>query len=501
MAVARLLNDYIFICLILYGKPVELLSTSVFLLLPLVNNLNHSGKKKTGPISLRLYILIFGSYYFLNDFKFSVSFIFPVIVISMINGLIFLRLYLMNFANNLYSIIEEFYQDNLNIGKTHVILKEVVKRHKNNKLVYNSLPVENIILFRLKENGELKILLSSKFVVNFKLLNYKDFAKEILETQYTRNNGVALDNRISNNNLFILKEHNNINYVFFVEFSRKPPLSLTLNIYIDKVLMPLLTKITKVAYAEYQLELENKNYFQEVKSRLENIDSAVNAIHYLNNKLSPVLNYFEMLRLQPSVEKEKRVAFDDLIEREKRNAISSIIPITQKMNQMAEKTMNANIISETQKFSLRKVFALIRKSCDENNNIRFEYNVNWDENIFSKIVVSNINLLSFIIDEVIINIEKHSTGICEINYGLEDLPTISFCNEVKNLEKNRASLNKIIEDFNKDNINEIMKRGSNGLRIIKQYLLQLNIGHKMSLSNDKLILTLTLKLDDESSNI
>lgn len=238
-----------------------------------------------------------------------------------------------------------------------------------------------------------------------------------------------------------------------------------------------------------------------MKTRVENIDTAVNAIHYLNNKLSPVLNYFEMLRILPEAPGDKIEALQELIEREKKNAISNIKPITEKMNQMAEKTMNASIISETKPLGLRKLFTTIRSTCDDTINIKFSYDNRWSKETFARFTISNLYLFTFILDELVINLEKHSTGDCHISFIDNINPQILFTNTVRNLEKNRNTVNKIIEDFNQDNVNEIMKRNSNGLRIIKQYLIQLNIQHKMVLENDKLILTLTLKIEDEDLSI
>lgn len=499
-AFLRLFNDYAFIVLILYNKDLNNLHSSLFLLLPLINNLNHSGGRKIFPFSLRLYAVILSSYFVVNKFAVDWYFIIPLISISLINCLVYFRLYLIDYVNNLYAIIEDFYKDNLNIGKTHRILKGVLDKHRENKFVNNLVPIKSIVLFQLKQNHTLKILLSSKFVVQFRLLqDLKSFDGS--NDKVISDLKIELDGRISEHNLFILKRYKNNNYIYFVEFSKKSNLGFTLGLYINKVLQPLLTKITQVAYIEYQLSLENKKYFKELKSRVENIDSAVNAIHYLNNKLSPVLNYFEMLRLLPQTSSDKVDELKKLIEREKKIVFNSIGPITEKMNQMAEKTMNASIISDTKPVSLRKLFTTIRSACDDALNLTFTYDSNWSTETLSRITVSNLNLITFILDELIINLEKHSTGHCDVSFTDNEMPQISFNNKVKSLDKNRVAINKIIDDFNQDNVNEIMKRNSNGLRIIKQYLIQLNHKHQMMLVGEKLVLTLTLKLEDENFNI
>lgn len=496
----RLCNDYAFIILILYGKEINNLHASLFLLLPLINNLNHSGKRKIFPFSIRLFAVILVSFFITNKFYFDWYFLVPLIAISLINCLIYLRLFLMDYVNNLYGIIEDFYRDDLNIGKTHRILKGILEKHKENKFVNNLIPIDSIILFQLKDDYTLKILLSSKFVYHYQLFD-KFPSSEKLNNDFISDLRIEIDERVSKSNLFILKKYKNNNYVYFVEFSRRVNLGFTLKIYIDKILKPLFTKITQVAYIEYKLSLENKKYFKDLKMRVENIDTAVNAIHYLNNKLSPVVNYFEMLRLLPETSFDKVEALLQLIEREKKNAISNIKPITEKMNQMAEKTMNASIISETKPIRLRKLFTTIRSTCDDAVNLNFIYENNWSKETFDRFTISNLYLITFILDELVINLEKHSTGECQISFIENISPQISFINTVHNLEKNRVGVNKIIDDFNQDNVNEIMKRNSNGLRIIKQYLIQLNIKHQMMLKNDKLILTLTLKIEDENFSV
>jgi len=498
----RLINDYAFITLISYGKPFYEIHCGIFILLPVINVLNHSGEKAVIPFSLRLYVLVLLSTLVLNDFKFDWVFVVPLVAISFINFLVYFRMTIIGYSNNLNSIIEEFYQENLSIGKTHLILKKVIKRHENNKLLSKYISVSSILLFQLKDNGYLKILLSSNFIVSFKLIDIKGFANQIQKQKQLSNLEMVLDDRISKHNLFILNEHQGKKYIFFVEFAKPPVLDWIMTAYQTKILLPLLSKISQVVYMEYQLEQERKKYFGELKTRLENIDSAVNAIHYLNNKLSPVLNYLEMLRLYPETDKALQSDLLVLIEREKGNAINNIIPITNKMNQMAEKSMNANIISDTTNIRFRKLFTLIRGVFDDNNTIDFELKVDWDEHIFNHSITSNINLLTFIFDEILINLEKHSTGSCNIEFLVANFPIIKFTNTVKNIERNKQALSKMVEDFNKDTINEIMKRGSNGLRIIKQYLMQLSIDHSMSILNDQLTLTLTIKPEsNENPNI
>ncbi|SDL35966.1 hypothetical protein SAMN05421820_101239 [Pedobacter steynii] len=501
LAFLRLVNDYAFMGIILYGKPLENLQISLFLLLPLLNNINHSGKRKIRPFSVRLSAVILITHFIINDFKFNWLFLTSIFAISLINSLISFRFYLINYVNNLYSIIEEFYRDNLNIGKTHRILKEVVKRHEQNKFVSRWIPLRSIILFQLRDEKGLKILLSSEFIANIIIKDNATLCETLLTENSLSNQTIVLDGRESKQNLFLIMEYKANKYVFFVDFYRRPPIDIALNIYVTKVLEPLFSKIVQVAYTEYQLSLENKKYFKELKNRMESIETAVNAIHYLNNKLSPVLNYFEMLRLLPETEPSKVDQLKELIETEKKNAIDSLAPITAKMNQMAEKTMIHNIISETKIISLRKLFSIVRNICEEDNAIQFNYSVEWNENTFDKKVLINLNLISYVIEELIINLKKYSTGSCVVTFHNKTGTSISFKNQVKNIDKQRAVINKVTQDFNQENVNEMMKRSSTGLRMVKQYLIQQDIKHKMTLLNENLILTLTLKIEDGNSNI
>lgn len=500
LVILRLVNDYTFITLISWGKPLDDLNIAIFLFLPLINTLNHSSERKLTPIPIYVYLLLVIELYVLNKFNFNFKFIIPIVAITFINILFYVRLSVIDFSNSLYSTIEQFYQESFNIGKTHYLLKRILKANNEITFINKIGRIKYIVLFKIGSSGQLQILISSKFIIKFDL-DETTLMKALEKDGLIYDVKTIMDNYMSEYNVFLKNTYESTDYVLFIAFDKKP-LSMFLNIYLNKILKPLFSKITKVVHVEYVFERENRRYFGELKKHLEDIDNAVNAIHFLNNKLSPITSYFSLLDYYDnSVDVDLKPQLLKLIEKERMNATNSIGPIIAKMNQMAEKANNPNVISDTTTIKLRKIFSIIR-TCFDGSMVKHQIDVQWMLETFELTTKSNVYLLDFIMQEILLNLTKHSKDDCKILFGYENIttPIIVFTNTVKNLDKNKTELVKVIADFNSSRMSEIMKRNSKGLKIIKQYLEQLDISHKMMLSGDKLSLILIIQTH-ESSNI
>jgi hypothetical protein len=500
LVILRLLNDYAFITFIAWGKPLNDFNIAVFLFLPLINTLNHSGQRKLNPLPFFVYVFLIISLFALNKFTFDLKFLVPIIALSAINTLFYFRLSVIDFSNSLYSLLEEFYQESFNVGRTHLLLKRMLKINNETNFIKRLGKIKRIVLFKTNNTGSLQILISSKFVYSFKVDEKKLF-EEFDKSEIVHNINTTLDTDTFKNNAFLRNTYESTQYVLLVTFD-KEPLSIFFNIYVQKILKPLFSKVTNAVHVEYRLQNENQKYFVEVKKHLEDIDTAVNAIHFLNNKLSPITSYFSLLNYyETEANAEIKPELFKLIRRERKNAINSIHPIVEKMNQMAERATNP-IMGTITSIKLRKLFTIIR-TCFETNNVKYEFDIKWTVETFSLNVNSNTYLFDFAIQEIAINIAKHSKSECIISFSYDGIgaPIIIFNNIVSVNDKQRIELNKTISEFNSIRMNEIMKRKSRGLKMIKQFLEQLDIGHKMSLDSDKIILTLTVMNTYENSNI
>ncbi|MBB3969384.1 hypothetical protein [Mucilaginibacter phyllosphaerae] len=495
-----MLNDYSFITFIAWGKPLNDFNIAIFLFLPLINTLNHSSQRKLSPFPIFVYVFLVSSLIALNSFTFSIRFFIPIIAITAINVLFYFRLSVIDFSNSLYSLLEEFYQESFNVGRTHFLLKRMLKINNETTFIKRLGTIKRIVLFKINNSGSLQILISSKFIYSFKIDEEKLF-KDFEKSETVHDISTELDGVIYKNNVFLRNAYESTQYVLLVTFD-KHPFSLFFDIYLQKILKPLFSKITNAVHVEYRLQNENQKYFAELKKHLEDIDTAVNAIHFLNNKLSPITSYFSLLNFYETEAKDEiKPALLKLIGKEKKNAINSIHPIVEKMNQMAERATNP-VMGVITAIKLRKLFTIIR-TCFETNNVKYAFIIEWSVETLSLNVNSNTYLFDFAVQEIAINIAKHSKSECTIKfaYDNEGAPIIIFSNSVNVSGKLMIELNKTISEFNSLRMNEIMKRKSKGLKMIKQFLEQLDIAHKMSLDNDKINLTLTIMNTYENSNI
>lgn len=489
----RLINDFCILNLILYGKPVNELGVGLLLFLPLINTLNHSTHNEAKPLPYKVCFLITVSF-LIQKADFRINFWLPLVVITCINCLIYFRFKLMGYIDTLYNIIDKFYENNFNIGKTHNILKNFIEKHNNiSGWLKRFLPIRELFIFRIRGTSNIQLLLSSRFVIKHDFSQEETFVKKIFESKSISNWKVSLDAYETSFNYSHLYSYKGENYIAFTVFETNP-FSPTLKLYVERVLNPIFNRIIEIIHVEHELNLENKRFHKIIKKNHDEINDALNAIHYLNNRLSPITNYFEMLRVLPTISSEEtRKSVEELIQIEKNRAINNITPIADKMNQMAQRSNFAHVSVEPQVITLRKVFSLIRKSFDEQDELACTIENHWSDETFRGTTQMRVELFEFVIDELISNLIKYSKGKCTVLFTFDDnnVPLVKFINEIKNYDKVRANLIKTVNDFNQSGINEILKRKSRGLLLIKTNLLQLNLVHQLSVIDTDLVLTLT----------
>lgn len=500
-AFLRTLNDFIFIFIIIYGKGVENIHTFTLVTLPLINSLNHSSKAPTKLLSLlKVYILAFVTLFVLNDFLIRFEWFIILLTLASINLFLHVRTVILDLRAALNESVEEFYEANLGIGKSHKILELIVTKHQKSDLAKNAFfEIDRITCFKFAKDS-LRIVNSSKFIKSFTAKDEMKIFDQLLSTGIAKNCWIKIDGEIVDTNYFVLiKSNSSDNFVFVVDLKGSSK-TIFSDLYLKKILIPLFYKITKVLNVEYHLKKEQKKYVKQIKEKMDILDSAGKAIHYLNNRLSPILNYFELLKIynDPSTEPQKRVKLFKILQREQINALKNIKPIISKTHEIADKSKNPYIVTNTETVKFGKLFTLIRELWDDNEFAsRGEVKMHWDDVLLDKKVSLNIDAFTFAIDEILDNINEHSKSEerCFLKFALDDdlVPTIIFSNKIKDSSKEKEEVLRLIQDFNRDNLSEILKRSRSGMRMIKQYLLQLDIDHKLTMENNILFLKLIIK--------
>lgn len=124
----RLLNDYVFIVFILYGKELSI-SNYPFLLIPIFNSPNHSGNRSP----FLTYIFTIVSLIILLGNNFRIIYTIPLIFIFFIDLFEQFRSRILRFSNYLYDAIDNFSLQKLHLKKSHLLYKEIIERLNSSK--------------------------------------------------------------------------------------------------------------------------------------------------------------------------------------------------------------------------------------------------------------------------------------------------------------------------------------------------------------------------------
>lgn len=159
----RLFFDYFFISFIVYGKPIEDIAITVFILFPIFNAINFSGRKRNPYLllicSLIVYICLSISVIDINYSSILIAFL----VLFCIDYYSSLRWKLSILSQRLLDRIDDFY---VILGKPHSIYPNAIIDINN---FIGSEYVQNIFCLIKDEKNEFQIVNSSVFIFQFSI--------------------------------------------------------------------------------------------------------------------------------------------------------------------------------------------------------------------------------------------------------------------------------------------------------------------------------------------
>lgn len=488
LSIIRLINDYAFIFLILWGKPIDNFLTFSLVLLPIANSVNHSTSEKKSKFSFLLICLTVFILYAINNFSFKFSFIVPVVSFTIINFFVYYRTSMVKHVTKLHDTIERFYEESFSLYGTNKILKNITNLIKHDQTILRWFLKPNLIIaFRIVGN---KLLLqsSSNFIISYKFDNEEEFIRNVRSKSSCEDFDITIDGRKFESTLGIyirLAKENN--YVFIIICYSK----LLGSLYLEKILRPLFAKISRVFEIENELKLERNKYLGNIKSKMQFVASTIQAVHFLNNKFTPITDYFSLTKRIDKVKDDYLVhELRNIIDQERIKASENLNLILAKFNEIRARSLNPYLVQSTLPFTLFKIFSVIRRIWEENNLDRNFFEVEWTNEILNMIVEINLDSFEYVLEEIVLNIRKHSTNDYALKFTFDKQPITIFSNKIQSLKKNDAILKRLVRDFNNEKTSETIKRTSYGLSFIKQFLEQLNIEHNISIENGNFILTL-----------
>lgn len=486
----RLLNDFIFITFILFGKELVFFNL-IFLSLPIINAPNHSGEKK----STILYLLYIISFIVINEFVWSWTFIVVTSSLWLINAISNLRFQYFNNISKLNEQIEIFLEKDLQINKTYKIYTGLINSINSINLIIGFKPyISQIVCFRVI-NDRLYLENSSKFVWSYFI--DEDNRSKLKDNDY--NNGIPLNinGKELPNNFFIFNKSRSEEYVF-VFISKKPLTNKIGVIYLKKVLTSVTNRISKVIGIENSLKSENKRMLQDFRNKYFQIQNSEKAMHFIRNRFNTLDNFIEMSKdnIEGIMDNEDKLLYKTELERLERN-YKILMDRVKSILDKSDKPFSA---TKLQAKTISYTFNLIREVWLDYFQ-EFNAEVNIDFSITEKFAINiNSDGLYILIADWVSNLKKYSiSGEKVIFNESDDFFLVTFENNFS--IENKLEIESLMADFNSKERDKILQRTSYGVLIMKSILEEMSVKGIIELSNNVLKLELTFnKLNNENSD-
>lgn len=492
----RLLNDFLFIIFVLLGKDPNQILIFTLIILPIINSINFSGTKKS--IVLYLYTTITYTIllcYFnkIVDVEFVIYNLNPLTTILFlwaINYYTDLRMRIKGFREELNATVDNFYLKKEEIKRPHKIYKQLIQIiHKNT----NKIKIEDIVCFTIHSNKSDKLIITngSSFIWSFGFKNNK-IIEEIRDKKSLMNVQLTLDGIHKNKNLLIYSKVDNQEYIYAIITEKTLPFYYILIGFFNRTLEPAFKKISNVLLSEKRLQDIRNEEINRLSERSQYVNRANKTMHYIRNRLGPFSNLIKMLEKFDSVPEDKISAFRQLIFKEADTARNELTNITERANNMLEKSNNPFVYTKLEEISVERVFTILKRNVYSFfPNIDIDIHINPSQE--KKYVYLNEEGFELFLSDWLNNILKYRKEIVECYFGISETTLeIIFINDHK---LTKQDLDKLINDLMTDDRNEIMRRTTHGLYTIKLTLEDMNIPYEAtSIDNEsKLVLKLKLK--------
>ena len=498
----RLLNDYALIAFTLHGKSHNFFN-HCFIMLPIINSSNYSGKYGIFA-SLRLYLIAALAMLAFYNFNFNKSWILSFgafWTLSLLSkGREFIKDLQLIISNpvSLVSVNQLSYHS----ANKRQILNDIIAEFNSNSILrLSGLEVKSVACFKINENGTY-IVSSSYLVKKFSIQNlqsFSDFDSSLSQNFSNISISINETDKKKESSFFTGIKKNSNGYLYYVEFVT-PPLSFLLP-YARKIFLFTFDNLSKVYEIENSLKQRRLRLVKDLKEQALYIEKSTNNIHFINNKLSPILEYFTLRNdIQSGViTADAKVAqiFNELEVRSKRN----IQMIATRSTKQLDKQLNPFYNRNPELLSTDQLWASISSAWLEaglsSDNLFIS---GGDESLHAKQVYLQLDYFEVVIDEIIVNLLKYGQLKRECIASVkEDYVLLLFINDVEKGQLDKIKL--LSTQFNGDQVSEMLKRTSHGMAMMKSYLLHLNIDSNILFADEEynLILRIDFKQHENPS--
>jgi len=492
-SIIRLINDYLLITFVLFGKDFWDPRCLIFYLLPIFNFTNHTGKKTKW---LPLIIVPFLSLLIVNLQN-------DVNVLNFIFILSFFLVYSFSFLRkrNELKPVQQFaeIENSINALKqfpnTYKLYPKLISQIRNlNFAMCDFKNYDSIICIELRKGKKARVLNASQLVYNIRMeIKFPKLENNLIQSYFIESVNVSLNNTEYAHSLVI--KPNIDNNILFVFPSEIKPNSFLQYQYLFEILSPVLERFSRVIEFEQIYKNSRRKNLREIKEKLFYIRKAEKAMHFIKNKLSPLYNLIAVLQEQ-HIEKENVIYEDeyvkDFILKELKKSDTNLDKIIHTATVILNKENNPFTFSELEKVKPVDIFWVIENLADDFFNGNYDLEFNWDiEKLFSFRVEYNKEGLYILLTDWFSNMSKYGDDFFIKFIEYKKNYKVEFSNSYKKEHKEKVF--KIESDFNLQDRKEIIRRNSHGIYQIKSTMEEMNMNGKIKVRDRKIFFTIEFK--------
>lgn len=496
----RLANDSIFIVLVLLGKSPYDIYNFIFIILPIINSINFSGKKKSILLyvfTLIEFVIVYYSYsHSIIDFNRILKLFLLIVFLGIINWYSHLRAKVKIFREELFEVVDRFYLDKEQIKKPYKIYKKFIEViHQNIK---HDL-IQDLYCFNIRAAASERVIIinGTSFVWTYQFTQ-KDFLTRLREKKTLFNEPVTIDDTQIKKNLLIYINIDSNEYAFLFSLKKDIPIYYQL-IGFFRTIEPPLSKMAQILLSERKIFEIKQEEIEKLSEKSQYVNRANNMMHFIRNRLSPFANLSKMLGNLSSIPDDKVEDFKKLLFEQNTRSQIELKNIIFRADDMLEKSKNPFFYKTLKEVSIEKTFTILKRS------FSFYFP---DEEIIVDIkpqsIRRNVKLneegFEIFISDWLNNVKKYKKSIIKCNFtATEDKLFISFFND-HFLPK--EEIDQLLNDLKSNDRNEIIKRTTHGVFIIKSILDDMNISYDVLYDNALIEFKIELNISENgNSNI
>lgn len=381
-------------------------------------------------------------------------------------------------------------------GKIYELYKNVIESIRR----MNILPIQldNIYCFRW-DNNHFYLVNGTKFVWNYSIKESENNLAKIFESKVCKNFDIEIEGVPFDNICFVIHpDKADCTYLFLLECDENPFWqSYYAQILLDSFFYRMAVKLE----SERIFKKEQREELVEMSKKMNYVNTSMNTMHFIRNKLSPLKNYIAMYDDYLQSNDTQKAKIKPYLEKEYLNLKKSFILINERADKLLEEQRNPFVFSVTEKYGLQQLFAEMKTIWQSYGLSEDDISVTLLPKIHGKYksVYYNREGLILVLDNWVSNMLKHGVD----SYSMlvketENELIVSYSNKHK---MKKYECERLIKMFNNDERLEINKRNYHGLEVIKEVLTQMNLESELITTDDILILKIKFfkQVDNEKS--